>query len=101
MKKIVNGSVIQLLLENDLTANNIAVFERDMAELLKDENDYVELVFDLSNTKNIDSVGITFVIGQYKKMHNDGRLFRISGASNDVKSLFKLMKLDQFFDLED
>ncbi len=101
MKKIVNDSVVQLVLENDLTANNIAAFERDTAELLQDEDDFVELVLDLSATKNIDSVGITFVIGQYKKMQNDGRLFRISGASNDVKSLFKLMKLDQFFDLED
>ncbi len=101
MKKIVNDSVLKLVLEKDLTANHIADFERDVADLLKDEDDFVELVLDLTNTKNIDSVGITFVIGQYKQMKGDGRLFRISGASNDVKSLFKLMKLDQFFDLED
>ncbi len=101
MRKNVEGSVVQLFLERDLTANNIASFQRDIDDLLADEDDFIELVLDLSDTKNIDSVGVTFVIGQYKKMQGEGRLFRISGASKDVKSLFKLMKLDQFFDLED
>ncbi len=101
MKKTVKDSVIELLLEKDLTANNVESFNKDIELLLKDEDDFVELVLNLSNTKNIDSVGVTFIIGQYKKMQSDGCLFRISGASNDVKSLFKLMKLDQFFELED
>ncbi len=101
MKKTVNNGVVVLVLERDLTANNVEFFKREVDEHLKNEADLVELVLDLSATKNIDSVGITFVIGQYKKMQREGCLFRISGASNDVKSLFKLMKLDQFFELED
>lgn len=98
-KKVADGSVT-IVLEKDLTADNVTDFERQLSDYLAEEDDMMELVLDLSHTQNIDSVGVTFIIGWYKRMQEDGLLFRVAGASDDVKSLFKLMKLDQFFDLE-
>ncbi len=101
MKKNKNNNEIQLLLEHDLTANHVEQFHIEIDNFLKDENDMAELTVDLSQTKNIDSVGVTFVVSLYKKMKDEGIIFRIIGASDDVRSLFRLMKLDQLFGLED
>ncbi len=101
MQKMVEDSIVKLILEKDLTANNIEQFREDLDRFLSDEDDMAEVDVDLTNTKNIDSVGVTFIVGLYKQLKNEGILFRITGASEDVKSLFRLMKLDKLFELED
>ncbi len=101
VQKQKNDSEVKLILENDITANHVEEFNQAIEKYLADESDMAELTLDLSQTKNIDSVGISFVVALYKKMKDEGILFKITGASSDVKSLFKLMKLDQLFNLED
>ncbi|MCK8060791.1 MULTISPECIES: STAS domain-containing protein [unclassified Fusibacter] len=100
MEKHVDGTSVRLVLNDDLTANNVPVFNDEVDDNLKNSNSMDELVLDLVNTENIDSVGVTFVIGLYKRVKDEGKLFRVVGASQDVQSLFKLMKLDQFFEME-
>lgn len=101
MEKHLDGSAIFLKLTEDLTANNVPMFNETLKEMLSGEDAHEELVLDLNHMENIDSVGVTFVINLYKTIKNDGKLFRVVGASSDVQSLFKLMRLDQFFDLKD
>ncbi len=101
MQKNKQDNLIELLLEHDLTANHVEEFHAEIDKFLKHEDDMAELIINLSQTKNIDSVGVTFIVSLYKQMKEEGILFRIIGASKDVKSLFKLMKLDQLFDLEE
>jgi anti-anti-sigma factor len=60
-----------------------------------------ELILDLAGNDNIDSTGVTFVISVYKRTKERQKHFRVIGASSDVQMLFKLMKLDQFFELSD
>jgi anti-anti-sigma factor len=100
MEKIIDGNNLKLVLNDDLTANNIPEFNEAVEKYLKDSDAMDELILDLVNTENIDSVGVTFVIGLYKRVKEEGKLFRVVGASQDVQSLFKLMKLDQFFEME-
>ncbi len=101
MEKQLFEDGIILTLTEGLTANNVPKFNENLAQLLDNESSYKELILNLGHIENIDSVGVTFVISLFKRMKREERLFKVSGASDDIKSLFKLMKLDQFFELLD
>ena len=101
MEKIIIEDSIKITLTEGLTANNVPKFNESLKELLKPDEAFKALILDLSQIDNIDSVGVTFVIGLFKKMKNNEIAFKVSGASDDIISLFKLMKLDQFFEMID
>ncbi len=103
MIKNVQESIMTLTLKEDLIAPNVKGFEAQMAEYMTelDSSSVEELVLDLSNCENIDSVGVTFVVSLYKNVIREGKNFRVSGSNSDIRQLFKLMKLDEFIDLED
>lgn len=95
------GDCMRLILIDGLTANNVEKFNQKIDDLFKSEMLFEEIVLDLVNIKNIDSVGVTFVISLYRRTESVHKKFSISGASDDILSLFKLMKLDQFFDMNE
>lgn len=99
MEEQLLGSCMRLILIDGLTANNISKFNSKVDELMDSDLQFTEVVLDLVNIRNIDSMGVTFVISLYKKMEGQGKVFSVSGASDDIVSLFKLMKLDQFFEM--
>lgn len=100
MKSELNGKCLKFILTEGLTANNVSKFNSEIDSYMNEKKDYEELVLDLDHTDNVDSVGVTFVISLYKRVRNEDKEFKVSGASEDIQSLFKLMKLDQFFTLE-
>lgn len=98
------GSVMDQLrmkIKEGLTANNVTDYKAQFEAILSETNEFTQMVLDLGQTDNIDSVGVTFVIGIFKKMKAMDKPFKVVGASNDVQSLFRLMKLDQFFEMTD
>ena len=95
------GDCMRLILVDGLTANNVDKFNLKIEDLFKSEMPFEEIVLDLVNIKNIDSVGVTFVISLYRRTEGIHKRFSISGASDDILSLFKLMKLDQFFEMNE
>lgn len=103
MIKTIQDSNMILTLKEDLIAPNVKGFEASVASYLGelDSEGIEELVLDLSNCENIDSVGVTFVVSLYKNVIREGKNFRVSGSNSDIRQLFKLMKLDEFIDLED
>lgn len=101
MEKIIMDDSIKLTLTEGLTANNVPKFNESLKALIKPNEAFKALILDLGQIDNIDSVGVTFVISLFKKMKNDDKAFKVSGASDDIISLFKLMKLDQFFEMID
>lgn len=101
MEKITQGDSVVLKLQEDLIASNVKQFNLSVMELLEEDEDYDELVLDLDKIENIDSVGVTFVVSLYKTANNEGRQFRVVNSNDDIIQLFKLMKLDEFFDMED
>lgn len=103
MNKSIKDTVLTLALEEDLIAPNVKSFEKDMAEYMREleSSSIDELVLDLASCENIDSVGVTFVVSLYKSVIREGKNFRVTGSNNDIRQLFKLMKLDEFIDLED
>lgn len=103
MIKNVNGNIMTLTLKEDLIAPNVKTFETQITNYLVEMESITldELVLDLSNCENIDSIGVTFVVSLYKNVIREGKNFRVSGSNSDIRQLFKLMKLDEFIDLED
>lgn len=88
-------------IQEDLIAPNIASFNEQMQENLSDLEDIFEVELDLKKVENIDSVGITFVVGLYKLVNKEAISFQVVGANSDIVQLFKLMKLDQYMDIEE
>lgn len=100
MEKTIAGKSIMFTISEGLTANKITLYNQNLEELLPESTGYDELILNLAQTNNVDSAGVTFVIGLYKKMKAIEKRFCVAGASEDVQSLFKLMKLDKFFDMQ-
>lgn len=101
MLKTVENNAMHIKFQEDLIAPNVKDFEGKMTRFLEEETDLDEVVIDMSAIDNIDSVGITFIISMFKNVTKDGKLFRVVGCNSDMKQLFKLMRLDDFFDIEE
>ncbi len=101
MEKILEGNAIVIKLTDDLIAANVKGFNLNIMDMLSEDDDHELLSLDLAAVENIDSVGVTFVIGLYKATKREGRQFKVTGCSQDIIRLFKLMKLDEFFDMKE
>jgi anti-anti-sigma factor len=101
MLKSVENKSMHIKFDEDLIAPNVKEFDKNVAKYLEEETDLEEVVVDMSAIQNIDSVGITFIVGMFRDVTKDGKLFKVLGCNNDIKQLFRLMKLDDFFDIED
>ncbi|MBN2898898.1 MAG: STAS domain-containing protein [Clostridia bacterium] len=99
MIKTVENDVMKLNLEDDLIAKNVKTLNMKLMDMMDEFDDVSEVVLDMATVKNIDSVGVTFVINLYKKVSDTGGNFRVVHSSEDIRQLFKLMKLEDFFDL--
>ncbi len=72
MRKTLEDSILTLTLQEDLIATNVRDFKSIIEKYLQDEMGNVdEVVLDLSACENIDSVGVTFVVGVYKQVTGD------------------------------
>lgn len=92
---------LRLVIKEGLTANNVSAYKNQFEHVLKEAEGYQGLILDMGHTDNIDSVGVTFVIGLYKRMKGLEKTFKVVGASQDVQMLFRLMKLDAFFEMSE
>lgn len=100
MEKTIEGKIVIFTISEGLTANKIPQYNQSLEELLPEPTEYDECILNLSQTNNIDSAGVTFVISIYKKMKATEKRFCVTGANEDVQRLFRLMKLDKFFDMQ-
>jgi stage II sporulation protein AA (anti-sigma F factor antagonist) len=95
--KLVDDQMI-IFLEEDLIAPNVKAFNAFVDSHYDDLRELDEVILNMGSVENIDSIGVTFVISLYKSVTNDGLGFMIADASDNVKQLFKLMKLDDLLE---
>lgn len=57
------------------------------------------VVLDLAHVQQIDSLGITLVLGLFKSCQTQRLGFRIQGAHTDLQRVFKLFNLTKFFEV--
>lgn len=99
MKQEIIGNEMVLILTESLTANYVPVYNAFIEKIFEDSLAQEIITLDFANIDNIDSVGVTFIIALYKRVKSKNKTFRVKGANDDVQDLFKLMKLDHFFDM--
>ena len=101
MERIIENNQLTLIMTEGLTANKIPEYNQQLESLLLEQDHYQKCILNLSQTNNIDSTGVTFVISLYKKMKSLEKEFTVIGAGEEIQDLFRLMKLDQFFELKE
>jgi anti-anti-sigma factor len=98
MYRAIDKDQMTIFLEDDLVAPNVPKFNEIVSDYYKDFESLDEVVLSLNSVKNIDSIGVTFVISLYKRVIREGLGFVIHDASDNVQQLFKLMKLDDLLE---
>jgi anti-anti-sigma factor len=81
----------------DIVASMAADFRQD---LLKEvESGVKRLVVDLDDVEMVDSVGIGVLVAAHNSLSKNGGQMAVSNVSQDIFNLFKVMRLDQHFEV--
>lgn len=79
----------------DLTAATVEQCRLKMMELVQSTSG--KFVIDLSKVRMVDSKGIGLIIASYNTLQTNSRELEITGTNDEIRSLFKLMRLDRHF----
>lgn len=94
------GDVLTIILNENLIAPNIKDIVERCNEVTSEVSENIKIIcIDLTNTRSIDSMGITFLIGFYKTLAMKNLKLRVTGVSDSIRNLLKVMKLDTVFEI--
>ncbi|HEY9061065.1 MAG TPA: STAS domain-containing protein [Pseudobacteroides sp.] len=99
MDVVLDGKTMVLKVKTKLVAVNIKNMIEFTKSVLDEADDYEDIIIDLSASENIDSMGITFLIGLYKTGDNKGKKVMLRGVSPAMLNLFKIMRLEEIFEI--
>jgi len=100
MESIFKNQIVLFKIKTHLTAAYVKDLVIKTKKELEHYQDYQGVEIDLSQAHNIDSMGITFLIGVYKTVSAEGKTFKVLGVSDAMLQLFAIMKLDEIFEIE-
>jgi len=89
------GEVLRLKPKVDLVASTVEVQRASMMKAMDSRQGAV--VLDLAAVEQIDSLGITLVLGLFKTCQKSGIPFSIDGVKPDIMRVFRLFNLPKFF----
>lgn len=81
----------------------MASMSQEFRDYLKNSLDEVEkeMVIDLTDVKMIDSRGLGSLIAVYNSLNKVGKKLTITNVFPEVYEIFKTMRFDQFFVIEE
>jgi anti-anti-sigma factor len=89
------GQALRLMPQVDLVASTV---EAQRAAIMKAmERRPGTVVLDLGEVEQLDSLGITLILGLFKSCRKDGVPFAIEEARADLMRVFRLFNLPKFF----
>jgi anti-anti-sigma factor len=88
---------LRLSPKGDLVASSVEALRDGMLKAIEGASGPV--VLDLSNTAQIDSLGITLTLGLFKSCQKKSLAFSIEGANTDLLRVFRLFNLHRFFSI--
>jgi anti-anti-sigma factor len=91
------GEVLRLQPKVDLVASTVEAQRGSMMKALEARQSAV--VLDLAKVDQIDSLGITLVLGLFKTCQKSGATFAIEGVKPDIMRVFRLFNLPKFFSI--
>ncbi len=81
--------------KGDLVASTVEAMRESLLKALEGAEGAV--VLDLGTSRQIDSLGITLVLGLFKTCQQRGLGFSIEGVNPDILRVFRLFNLTKFF----
>lgn len=100
MDIVTRENTIYCNINTNLVASYTKGYIEQLKKYLENDENYEVLQIDLSQTESIDSMGITFLISTYKTMSARGKAVKLTGVSEAMLRIFKMMKLDEVFKLK-
>lgn len=100
MKRFLQGEQLMIQAQFDLVASQLQEYVMNPIDFFDHPDEYHEVALDISMVNNIDSTGITFIVGLFKAAANKGKKFRVKGMHPDIYHVFQLIKLDEAFEIE-
>lgn len=91
------GEVLRLKPKVDLVASTVEIQRGSMMKALEARPSAV--VLDLGAVEQIDSLGITLVLGLFKTCQKAGASFAIEAVKPDLMRVFRLFNLPKFFSI--
>ena len=89
------GETLRLQPKVDLVASTVEVQRTAMMKALEAGKGAV--VLDLTSVDQLDSLGITLILGLFKTCQKTGTPFSIEGVKPDLMRVFRLFNLPKFF----
>ena len=87
--------------QENLTAINIkTMMDKVKAVIEASADDFETMKIDLSKAQSIDSLSITFLISVYKNLLANNKKMILYRVPEPMMQLFKIMKLDEAFEIE-
>lgn len=93
------GELLRLAPRTDLVASTVEGHRASMMKALASAEESV--VLDLSSVGQVDSLGITLVLGLFKSCQKTGAAFSVEGVRPDILRVFKLFNLNRFFSVKE
>lgn len=88
---------VKLSVSGDVTIRTVASLKKTVKELTDEK--FINMFFDLSNTRYVDSSGLGFFIGTLKTLKEAHGALHISGLNDHIKGLFQLINLTNIFEI--
>jgi len=89
------GRTAKILPGRELVASTVAALKPKLGEVVREGVERV--VFDLTNTAIVDSVGIGLFVAAHNSIRKWGGTVSVIHASGDLLDLFRALRLDQHF----
>ena len=90
---------LEIKLVRDVTASWVEDKLDQVRGIMNRNKSYEEVVVGMEKVEIIDSIGISFIIAIYKTARELGKGFKVIGLNEEVKNLFKMMRLDEVFNV--
>lgn len=94
-----DSGVLRLKPHGDLIASTVEGERNRLMQALDSSTGPV--VLDLAGVKEIDSLGITLILGTFKTCQKASRTFAVEGVSAEIHRVFKLFSLPKLFPISE
>jgi len=101
MKKTINTEMIQNVLVVQITCNKLVASNRENFKSSMDTcmEQHHDILVDMTRVEYIDSSGLGSLLHCLRKTNNINGRLRLFGVNPPIMSLFKLIHLDQVFNI--
>ncbi len=96
----INGEVLEIKPLEDFVSSNLDHQLKEINEIMDKNPKQTEIMLNMENINEIDSLGINLVVGLYKHIISQTKKFSVCKVSKPIKNLFNLFKLSSYFEVK-